>query len=97
MVKAESIFSLCDTAYHLALPQVRKRNIYETLWLLSVLRYHSRSGSSVGVPSPSVLTLLAGDLSVPPLDVSSLRFIILFGSSYLIYIHDYWLPLFIFP
>lgn len=68
-------------AYHLALSQVRKRNIYETLWFLSVLCYHSRSVSSIGSPSPSVLTLSAGDLSVPPLDESSLRFIILFGSS----------------
>lgn len=97
MVKVESIFSLWDTAYHLALPQVQKRNIYETLRLLGVLRYHSRSGSSMGILSLSVLTLLAGDLSVPPLDVLSLRIIILFGCSCLIYIHDYWLPLFTFP
>lgn len=51
----------------------------------------------MGSLSPSGLALLAGDLSVSLLDVSSLRFIVLFGSSHLIYIHYYWLPLFAFP
>lgn len=99
MAEVESVLSssLCDMAYHLALPQVRKRNIYETLWLLCILRYRSRSGSSVGDPSPLVLTLLAVDLSLPPLGLSSFRFIILYGSSRMIYVHDYRFPLFPFP
>lgn len=73
MAEVESILSssLCDTPYHLALPQEQKRNIYEALWLRCILHYRSRSGSSVGDPGPLVLTLLAVDLSLPPLDLLS--------------------------
>lgn len=84
-------------AYHLALPQVRKRNICEELWLRCILCYRSRSGTFEGDPSPLVLTLLAVDLSLPPLGLSSSGFIVLYGSSLLIYIHDYRFPLFTFP
>lgn len=56
----------------MALPQAWRRNIYEALWLGCIGRYRGRAGSSVGDPGPLVLTLLAVDLSLPPLDLSSL-------------------------